>query len=94
MHINRIGRALEIYKNQGNRKVEEKPKLNSKQDELKLSASVQDYQFAKAEIKKIPELRQDKVDEIKQRIEAGTYEIDAKKIAEKIIASANIDLRI
>jgi len=41
---------------------------------------------AKAAVSKTPDVRQAKVDEIKQQMEAGTYNITAAQVADKIIA--------
>ena len=39
----------------------------------------------------LPDVREEKVAQIKQRIEEGSYEIDGKKIAEKMIGEALIN---
>lgn len=39
-------------------------------------------------VKSAPEIRQDKVDQIRNQIEAGTYNISGKKVAEKIVGAA------
>ena len=35
--------------------------------------------------KKLPDVRQDKVDEIKKKIESGEYRVDAEAVAKKMI---------
>jgi negative regulator of flagellin synthesis FlgM len=35
--------------------------------------------------KKIPDVRQDKVDEIKKKIESGEYQVDAEAVAKKML---------
>lgn len=37
-------------------------------------------------IGKLPEVRTDKVSEIKEAVNSGTYKVDASKVAEKIIS--------
>ena len=44
--------------------------------------------LAKAELEKIPEVDQKKVDDIRDRIKQGTYEADSRKIADRIMQEA------
>lgn len=85
-----INKMLNIYKNQ--EKVSETNKLNKgkKADQLNISSGARDFQLAMAEVKNKPEIREEKVAEIKKQIEAGTYEVNPKKIAEKMMQGANI----
>ena len=39
----------------------------------------------KAEIEKLPDVRLDKIEEIKEAIDSGNYEIDSSKIAGRIL---------
>ena len=39
----------------------------------------------KAEIEKLPDVRLDKIEELKEVIDSGNYEIDSNKIAERIL---------
>lgn len=57
---------------------------SKKKDELELSPAAKDYKFAMEKIKEKSDVREDKVKEIKMRVESGTYEINSKAIAEKI----------
>lgn len=64
------------------RKAEEKAAPHEKVD---LSATAKDIQRLKNAVAELPDVRQDKVDELKARIEKGEYSVSADKIAEKII---------
>lgn len=89
----RIDHILGIYKKQGV-KGANKPRKANEKDSLNISETAKDFQFAMNEIKKLPDIRTEKVDKIKQQIKSGTYEINAEKIAEKIYQSANIDIKM
>ncbi|MCA1933006.1 MAG: flagellar biosynthesis anti-sigma factor FlgM [Calditerrivibrio sp.] len=39
-------------------------------------------------IKKLPDVRQDKVDQLRNQIESGTYSVSGRKVAEKIVGAA------
>ena len=91
---NRIENILNIYRKSGNTKKVNKTQQTKKPDQVNISNTARDCQFAINEVKKLPEIRTEKVEEIKRQIQTGTYEINADKIAEKIIESVNIDMKI
>lgn len=57
----------------------------AKGDKVDLSAKAQELQAASEAIKKMDDVDHAKVAEIKAQIEAGTYKIDANKIAGKML---------
>lgn len=92
MKINNIGNIqgmMNTYKNQGVKAVETKNtgRMGMK-DELKISSEAQDFQTVLNAAKKVGDIRQDKVNEIKERVDSGRYKVDAQKIAEKMLSSA------
>ena len=65
---------------------EEAPKGGaSAGDRVALSPEAREMQRARKLLDAIPDIREDRVTEIKARIEEGTYEIDGDKIAAKMI---------
>ena len=56
-------------------------------DKVSLSDASRDMQTAKQAIAESPDIRSEKVNEIKQAVADGRYEIDAGKVAEKMIGS-------
>lgn len=57
-------------------------------DKVVLSPEARQIQKAKELIEDLPDVRKEKVEEIKSRLEAGTYEIDGEKVASKMIAES------
>lgn len=57
----------------------------AKGDQVELSARAKELQAARKAIQKMDDVDHEKVAEIKARIKAGTYKVDADKIAGKII---------
>lgn len=55
------------------------------EDKVELSSRGREIQEAMQILKSVPDVREDKVALLKQQIEAGTYEIEGEKIAEKMI---------
>jgi len=54
-------------------------------DQLELSSRAEEIRTARAALAQTPEVRADKVAELKAQIEAGTYRVDADKVAERIL---------
>lgn len=63
----------------------------SKADSLELSSRAKEMKLAKEMILKSPEIRADKVNELKMQIREGKYQVSASDIAEKIIDRSLVD---
>ncbi|MGD8343628.1 MAG: flagellar biosynthesis anti-sigma factor FlgM [Desulfobacterales bacterium] len=84
---------IEAYVNQ----VQDKDKVDAagqqeqqqaKADTVALSGAAKDIQEAQRKLEAIPDVREDKVAQLKEQIENGTYEIDEQKIADKMLKDA------
>lgn len=91
---NNIDKIMQAYRKQEVNKGHSKTNKVSKNDELSLSSTARDYQFALNVIKNVPDIRQEKVDAIKEQIRTGTYVINADKIVEKILENVNFDKKV
>lgn len=60
----------------------------SRGDSVSLSPKARQLQAAREALAAMPEIREEKVAAIRAQIEAGTYEIDGEKIADKMMAEA------
>ena len=56
-------------------------------DRVSLSTKSKDYMVAQAAVNKVPDIREAKVAEIKQAIADGRYNVNAEKVAEKLIGA-------
>jgi flagellar biosynthesis anti-sigma factor FlgM len=63
----------------------------AQQDEFVLSSGAQQAQQIRKALQSVPDIRTEKVKEIKAKIDNGTYVIDTEKVAEKIIKDGSID---
>ena len=59
--------------------------VSQKTDKLELTGSKQQFQVAMKAARDVPEVRMEKVEAIKTQIEAGTYKVDSRAVAEKIL---------
>ena len=58
---------------------------NLKTDTVDISDSAKRVSAAREQLDRIPEVREDKVAELKAKIESGKYEINSEEIADKIL---------
>ena len=86
----RIGDGLPqitgIYTN--DKKVSRVENLNNVQgikDNVKISEVGKDYAIAQKALKDIPDVRQEKIDEVKAKMAEGKFEVKGEDIASKII---------
>ncbi len=85
---------IDAYVNQVNNKTssrsvsEQSGKPAIKADTVDISDTAKKIQEAKSHLENIPDIREEKVAELKSQIENGTYEINADKIASKMLRDA------
>lgn len=60
--------------------------VSPKRDEIVLSSTAQEFAHTLQALRNMPEVRQEKVDELNRRIEAGQYDVGARDIADKMLA--------
>jgi negative regulator of flagellin synthesis FlgM len=60
---------------------------SSKKDELSISGTAKDFSVAMKAMRQIPDVRQEKINEIIQKMERGDYSVKASEVAEKIITA-------
>ena len=56
-------------------------------DRVELSAGTQDVQKAQAILEQVPDVRADKVQALREKIDNGDYVVDPHQIAEKMLVS-------
>jgi negative regulator of flagellin synthesis FlgM len=91
-NINKVGGVGGVYNSQ---KVESKKdiqgasRVKGKKDEVQISKEAMDFQLvmkaAKA-ARDIPDIREEVIAPIKDRLDNDTYEVDSKGIADKLLA--------
>ena len=57
----------------------------AKTDTVNISDAAKEIQEVRKELDNIPDVRDDKVEQLKNQIENGTYEIKSEEIAEKML---------
>lgn len=62
------------------------------EEKVDLSTMAREIQQAKVEVSKSPDVREEKVQEIKDQVEKGTYNVSGEQIANKMVGESIIDL--
>ena len=78
-----------------NKKIDGSTKQGSpqsvKEDKVVLSPKAKEVQEATKIIKELPDIREEKVAKLKEQIDQGTYRVDGKKIAFKMLKESILD---
>ncbi len=83
-----IPQILGIYdKNKTTAKVDKTSGVVPKKDVISISDQGKDFQAALKAAKEAPDIRVDKVEEIKQKMQADKYEVSGSDVADKVIDS-------
>ena len=64
------------------------------EEKVSLSSQARDLQEAKKAVEALPEVRSEKVRELKEQIEAERYTINGEKIAEKMVSESLLDILV
>ncbi|MFZ5986023.1 MAG: flagellar biosynthesis anti-sigma factor FlgM [Bacillota bacterium] len=83
-----IPKVTGVYDKQKNvNKVDKTRNVASKKDVVSISNQAKDFQTVMKALRDVPDIRKDKVEGIKERYEAGDYEVKETDIADKILKS-------
>jgi len=89
-----VNKAMQIYNNKATGKVNNSKGVEVPKDELQLSNKAKEYQTAMKAFKNLPEVREELVNDLKNQIKQGSYNVTGEEIADKIIESVIIDRKI
>ena len=87
MRINGVSNPYEVYQTQRTTNVARLSRAEEKKDIVALSEQAKEYQVAARALKAVPDVRQDKVNEIQSKIESGNYNVSSKDIAAKLLGN-------
>ena len=92
---NQAGELIQQYRIQEKTAPGHEKQISGKtapEEKVSLSERAKDINQVKAAITEMPDVREEKVMEIKHRIETGTYRIDEGKVADKMIEECLLDI--
>lgn len=83
-----IPRISGVYDKQKNvNKIDKTSGVSSKKDVVSISNQAKDFTTVMKALKEVPDMRQDKVNELAAKYEAGSYDVDGGDIVEKLSKS-------
>lgn len=85
MRIDTVNRIYETYQTQAATNVKKQEKVTSK-DEVTFSSEAKKFAEVKKMLSDVPDVRWDKVNEIKERMASGNYNVKAEEVADKILS--------
>lgn len=85
MRIDAYNQVNAVYQTDNKTKIKQVSKV-SKKDEVQISAFGKAYQTAKQAVSAAPDIREEKVAQIKAQIDNGTYEVSGEEFAEKLLS--------
>lgn len=86
MRIEAYNKVNSIYQTSKIKKTES-IKTGSTYDQVEISRQGQDYQVAKKAVSNQPDIRTDRVNDIKSRMASGTYNVKLEEVADKLVDS-------
>jgi negative regulator of flagellin synthesis FlgM len=86
MRVDAINHVSQLYKPSSTKKAGRTEGLQKK-DAYEISQSAKDYQVAKKAIAQTPDVREEKVAQIKEALSSGTYNVSSQEIAEKMVSN-------
>ena len=78
-----IQKLLGVYR-KNTETVQKTSKISQEKDKVEISDKAKDFQLALNAYKNLPEVRNDKVDEISKKIQSGTYKPTGEEIINSI----------
>ena len=89
MRIVAYNQIAKVYGVQQSAKTQKTQKAYSGSDQLSISQAGRDYQIAKNAVSEASDIREDKVAQLKQMVDSGTYEVTAEDFASKLLEKYN-----
>ena len=90
--FNKIGGVNQIYKANkvdSKKAVTETVSTSNKKDQVQISKEAMDFQTVLKSVKQLnnlPDVREDIISPIKEKLDNGSYSVDSKSLAEKILS--------
>ncbi|MGA3207219.1 MAG: flagellar biosynthesis anti-sigma factor FlgM [Syntrophales bacterium] len=61
------------------------------EEKVNLSTKARDIQQLRDAVSQLPDVREDKISELKDQVDTGTYDVNGQKIAEKMVSESLLD---
>ena len=87
MKVNNVSGALGVYQQSGTRRVAPNKEVarTTKSDGVELSPEAQLVLSLKDKVTQAPEVRQERIEELRKQIASGTYRPDMRDVADRML---------
>ena len=89
MRIEAYNQIASIYKTSKTGKVQQPYGVSTGRDEVQISRLGRDYQIAKQAVAEASDIREDRVAQLKERLDSGNYNVDMNDFANKLLEKYN-----
>lgn len=89
MRVEAYNQVAKLYKSSKTTKAEKSYGVAAGRDEVTISQTGHDYQIAKHAVAEASDIREDKVAQLKARVESGNYQVDSGDFAAKLLEKYN-----
>ena len=89
MRIEAYNQVAQVYQGSKSGKTTRPNGAAIGRDDVTISRAGHDYQFAKQAVAEASDIREDKVAQLKTRVESGTYQVDSGDFASKLLEKYN-----
>lgn len=89
MRIEAYNQLAALYKSGKTAKTQSTQGVAAGRDEVQISSFGRDYQIAKQAVAEAPDIREEKVSELKTSIRSGNYSVDSGDFASRLLEKYN-----
>lgn len=89
MRIEAYNQIASVYKSNGTVKTQKSAGVAGGKDQVQISQIGRDYQIAKQAVAEASDIREDKVAELKTKVQSGNYNVDSGDFASVLLAKYN-----
>ena len=89
MRIETYNQVAALYKTNKTAKTQNTGNVSAGRDEVQISRTGLDYQIAKQAVANAPDIREDKVSDLKSSIASGNYHVEDGDFASKLLEKYN-----
>ena len=92
MRIDAYNQIAQLYKTGKSIRTNKANSTASVRDEVQISQTARDYQIAKQAVTEAADIREDKVAELKAKVNSGNYSVDTADFTKKLLEKYNTSL--
>ena len=92
MRVEAYNQVAQLYNREKTQKVQNTKQMSTGRDEVQISSMGRDYQIAKQAVADASDIREDKVAELKAKVNSGNYSVDTADFTKKLLEKYNTSL--